>query len=115
MSIAYADYGEMGSNVFVGGATDRCHTTKGTDAKCWTLAINRIKPSGLNESQTQIKIAAAYGSSETSYALIDHMRYQKDITTTGDIIGEWLFGTTRDRRVSSAGSLVYVWRLDLDP
>ena len=52
MAIAYADYGSAGSNVFVGGATDRCHTTANNDLKCWTLSINRLKPSGLNESQT---------------------------------------------------------------
>ena len=52
-----------------------------------------------------------YDTSESGYALIDHMHYQND----NSIAGEWLFGTTRDRRVNSAGSLPYVWRLDLDP
>ena len=65
MAIAYADYGSTGSNVFVGGATDRCHTTTNNDPKCWTLSINRLKPSGLKESQTQIKLDTAYWTDQT--------------------------------------------------
>ena len=51
MGIAYADYGAAGSNAFVGGAVDNCRVTNG-NGKCWMLAIDRIKPSGLNEKQT---------------------------------------------------------------
>ena len=54
MAIAYADYGPGGSNVFVGGSIDNCRVP-GNGDKCWMLAINRIKPTGLNESQRQIK------------------------------------------------------------
>ena len=64
-AIAYADYGSTGSNAFVGGATDSCHTTASGDAKCWTLSINRLKPSGLKESQTQIKLTTSYETDET--------------------------------------------------
>ena len=38
------------------------------------------------------------------------MHFQNDNT----ISGEWLFGTTRNKKLASAGSLIYLWRLDLD-
>ena len=38
------------------------------------------------------------------------MNFQND----NSISGEWLFGTTRNRKLSAAGQQIYVWRLDLD-
>jgi len=96
--------------VYVGGSTDRCFTTAGS-SKCWALGIIRIKPSGKIESGTQIKMAATYDTSEADYTMIDHMRFQNDNTLNA---GEWLFGTTRNEKMSKAGSNVYIFRLDLD-
>ena len=110
MALAYADYGSTGSNAFVGGATDRCYTTSTSDSKCWTLSINRLKPSGLKESQTQIKLSTVDWTDKTSYPLIDHMKFQDD----NSISGEWLFGTTRNNNRDKTGQSIYVWRLDLD-
>ena len=49
-ALAYKDYGETAANLFVGGATDHCHTTILTQPKCWTLAITRMKHDGSAES-----------------------------------------------------------------
>ena len=56
-------------------------------------------------------MAATYDTSEADYTMIDHMRFQNDNTLNA---GEWLFGTTRNEKMSKAGSNVYIFRLDLD-
>lgn len=61
---------------------------------CWALGIVRIKPTGLVESQTQIKLDTTYTMTETEFAVIDHMHYQDDHS----VAGEWLFGTSRGYR-----------------
>ena len=55
-------------------------------------------------------MAASYDKSEAEYAMIDHMRFQNDHT----VAGNWLFGTTRNKKWSNSAKLVYVFRLDLD-
>ena len=45
-SFAFSDFGQTGANVYLGGSVDYCHTTAPTDAKCWALAISRIRPDG---------------------------------------------------------------------
>ena len=90
----YIDFGSGGSNVYIGGATDSCRITNG-DPICWTLSINRMKPTGMKESQTQIKVwAAEYFTNEDEYPLIDNIIYQNDHV----VAGEWLFGTTHSHR-----------------
>lgn len=109
MAITYADYGSTGSNAFIGGASDHCHIANSGDPMCWALTIVRLKPTGLIESQTQIKLDSSYSYDEGEYAVIDHMHYQDDYS----IAGEWLFGTTRST-VAHTSREMYVWRLDLD-
>jgi len=55
-------------------------------------------------------MAASYDTSESEYAMIDHMHFQNDHT----VAGNWLFGTTRNKKWSNSAKLVYIFRLDLD-
>ena len=63
-------------------------------------------------SQKQIKLhSGTEYRSRTSHPKIDHMHYQANAIISGD---EWLFGTTRDVEQSTRGSMIFIWRIDLD-
>ena len=53
MSVTYIDHGAGAANAYFGGAVNNCFVTK-KDDECWMLAINRVYPTGLMKSQTQI-------------------------------------------------------------
>ena len=50
-AITYVDFGPTGSNVYVGGSVNTCYFALGGPSSCWELTINRLTPSGFNESQ----------------------------------------------------------------
>jgi len=57
IALTYVDYGATGSNVYVAGTTNTCYYDPGSGKigsegdSCWDLSINRMKPTGLMESQ----------------------------------------------------------------
>ena len=86
--MTYIDHGPSGSNAYFGGAVDTCHWNHKHDDECWRLAINRVKPNGLNEKQTQLRYKNNDHEDEESYAMIDHMQNYNDGSNF------WMFGTT---------------------
>lgn len=61
------------------------------------LAINRVKPNGLNEKQTQFTFQNGDFQDEDKYPVIDHLKYQWIGTAA------WLFGTTRSTKLTEIG------------
>ena len=109
-AMAYADFGASASNVYFGGYIDTCYYMSSGPDPCWSLSLNRLKPTGLSESQRQIWLEDTAFTDKTRVPQIDNMQYQSG----GTVTGEWLFGTTRGQRRDELGEMIYVWRCDLD-
>lgn len=106
-TVTYIDHGQTGSNAYFGGAVNTCYVSSG-DSSCWRLAINRVKPTGYNEKQTQLRYVDPDHTDQTNYATIDQMHNYNDGTR------HWFFGSTQSNKLDQTGSMMYMWRLDLD-